>query len=684
MSLKYIISVTDQGSPAFKKFASEAEKSTKSVEGFRKGLNNAALGVAAGAAAAVGMATAYTALTLKVAQSQDALIKQSRALGVSVEWMSAMGYAAERTGASQEALTAGMAKFSKRMVEAGQGNAGALDTFSRLGVSVTDTEGRLRSTEDVFDDVADSFAKMEEGAQKSALAQKVFEEGGVKLVGMLSEGRKGLEGLTKEAEKYGRVIGTNAAENAERFVDAFTNLKSSADGAIRDVVNGSMVEMTVAIEGIADLIANNKETFADIGNAIGSAVQTALPALETMLDFVGDIAEGWARIFKLSNQEKFNKSLEETDKLIQSVKDKTNFELFSPRKRDVGKFQEMAREQINDIAKVNKEAAARYARLLNDSLKWRGEGTIDFGIEERIAAEASQKTTRQARSAPQAVMGSGGGAKATSDPITWQMQRDKEYEEWQKGLFARRLEAGNQLMSQELEAQKEYSALQDEMKLELMTKEQQEHVLLQQERDTRMLQAQEDATLLSQIEESYQIKRTELQKKYDKERTDAAKANADKRYQDTMSAMSMTLSAMRGFGADQRAMMIGEAMMNIYGGAAKALNSAFPLNIFAWAQVASIGAQLIRDMSSVKMATGGDVRGKSHSQGGVMRELEGGEAVIPRGTAQEFGGFRGIMRQLQGNKGGGAVSVQLINPIGNREWFEREAIPMIREAAARA
>lgn len=84
-------------------------------------------------------------------------------------------------GVAGVGLGEGHGELATAMVAAG-GSKEQIEVFSRLGVSVTDAAGQLRPTEDVLLDLADAFAAMPDGAEKSALAVKLFGKSGVELI----------------------------------------------------------------------------------------------------------------------------------------------------------------------------------------------------------------------------------------------------------------------------------------------------------------------------------------------------------------------------------------------------------------------------------------------------------------------------------------------------------------------
>src|ERR1041384_7492928 len=92
----------------------------------------------------------------------DTLFDISKATGVSTERLAGLKFAAEQTGASFEAVTKGLAFFSKKMVAAADPTSKEGQILNELGVSVTDAAGRLRNPADVLDDFADGIARVED------------------------------------------------------------------------------------------------------------------------------------------------------------------------------------------------------------------------------------------------------------------------------------------------------------------------------------------------------------------------------------------------------------------------------------------------------------------------------------------------------------------------------------------
>jgi hypothetical protein len=117
----------------------------------------------------------------------------SQKTGVSVESLSKFQQAADASGTSIEGVGAAMIKLNRNLAT---GNAGAAEALTALGLSATDASGKLKSTDQVMLEVADKFAKMEDGAKKSAAAQALFGKAGADMIPMLNGGRDAVESLS--------------------------------------------------------------------------------------------------------------------------------------------------------------------------------------------------------------------------------------------------------------------------------------------------------------------------------------------------------------------------------------------------------------------------------------------------------------------------------------------------------
>lgn len=214
---------------------------------------NKAFAVVKGSLAGIGASLsvgAFAAFVKSGIDAADELNKLSQKVGVTVESLSALQYAAKLSDVSTEQLQSGLARLSRVASEASGGTGDAADAFRALGVAIKDSQGNLRGTEDLILDIADRFSKMDDSAAKSAIALKLFRS--VDLIPFLNQGKAGLEGLRKEAERLGIVISADTARRAEEFNDNLTRLGAAADGAKISLATNLLPALTQIAERMAE------------------------------------------------------------------------------------------------------------------------------------------------------------------------------------------------------------------------------------------------------------------------------------------------------------------------------------------------------------------------------------------------------------------------------------------------
>ena len=129
---------------------------------------------------------------------------------------------------------------------------------------------------------------------------------------------------------------------------------------------------------------------------------------------------------------------------------------------------------------------------------------------------------------------------------------------------------------------------------------------------------------------------------------------------------------------------VSDAVMNISIGYSKALaQGGFVLGIPMATAVAALGAVQVATILAQKppkMAQGGLVGGRRHSQGGTMIEAEQGEFVMNRNAVDAIG-VENLNRMNTG--GGGGANITFSGNVMSDDFIETEAIPKIREAIRR-
>ena len=204
-----------------------------------------------GTAVGVATAAAATALAVMVKQSIDAMDNMSKlaqSTGVAVEELSALAYAADLSGVSEDALGTSLVKLTKNMSDAAQGTGEAQKAFDALGISVKNADGSLKGADDVLGEIAGKFAQYRDGAEKTALAVSLFGRSGADLIPLLNSGAEGLAEMTAEAEELGLTFDQQTGKAAEAFNDNLSRLNAVKKG----LVNRITAELLPSLVNLSD------------------------------------------------------------------------------------------------------------------------------------------------------------------------------------------------------------------------------------------------------------------------------------------------------------------------------------------------------------------------------------------------------------------------------------------------
>jgi hypothetical protein len=244
-------------------------------------------GLIAGASVAA-LGVGITALVMPVARVGDEFFKFSQKTGVSVEAITALDYAAKLSDVSTEGLTKALQKLSVAMFDAQVNGEEGSAALKALGVSATDVHGQIRPTEQVLLDLADKFSAMPDGADKAALAVKLFGKEGLAIIPFLNQGREGIAALMEEAKRLGLVMSEDVARASEAFNDNLTRLSAIFEGVQRQI--GAAV-IPILADFTEQVILAQSET-----GSFSNELQRITSNREATLSFLESVASGLAFI----------------------------------------------------------------------------------------------------------------------------------------------------------------------------------------------------------------------------------------------------------------------------------------------------------------------------------------------------------------------------------------------------
>ncbi len=242
-----------------------------------------------------GLATgALVAMTKGAISSTAALQAQAEKLNLSTDALQVYQYAAGQTNVEQAKLDMGLQRLIRRAGDAARGIGESAKVFDQLGVAVTNSNGTMRSSESIVNDVATAIGRMDdEAAQMSATVQLVDSEG-AGLVRTFRAMASGTRNFEREARELGIVIDASLiqqAGEADAKLDALGRVvKTQVVSALIELapliteVGGAFLE---AAKGVRQFFLAGKEassfTLASDIEAEVARLEKSIPAMQQRL-----------------------------------------------------------------------------------------------------------------------------------------------------------------------------------------------------------------------------------------------------------------------------------------------------------------------------------------------------------------------------------------------------------------
>lgn len=205
-------------------------------------------------------------LASEVAAAGDQIDKQSQVLGISRKAYQEWGYILSQNGASIETMSTAMRTLNKEYMNAKDGNKDAASAFAQLGVSVHELD--QMNPEEQFEAIVKAFQKLPAGAQKSALAVKIFGRGGMQLLPLLNNSAESIDELRKKAEELGFIMSDEAVDASVEYTDALDTMQRTFNGIKYSIGAKLLPVFTKAMEKITGWAGGLKKAY-DEGGFLG-------------------------------------------------------------------------------------------------------------------------------------------------------------------------------------------------------------------------------------------------------------------------------------------------------------------------------------------------------------------------------------------------------------------------------
>ena len=282
----------DKLEKAGKSSSNFGDKIKSGVSGLGSGLATGAK-VAGASIAAMGTATVAAAagagkMVMSSVQNADELQRLSDVTGLTAEKIQIMKYQGSALGVEFETMSGAQAKLTKSMSAAKGGTGAQADAFKQLGVSVTDSTGHLRNSNDVFNDAITKLGAIKNPTERDAEAMTIFGKSAMQLNPLIKAGGTQLAAMSDEAKKNGAVMSNEAVAGLDNFGDSLDATKLAAKGMVGTLSAGAL-PMLNQFTGLLGNLSGALNTafksgdFSQFGTVLSDGISSAVTQLSGMV-----------------------------------------------------------------------------------------------------------------------------------------------------------------------------------------------------------------------------------------------------------------------------------------------------------------------------------------------------------------------------------------------------------------
>lgn len=217
------------------------------------------LGVALkGAAVAAGLlAAAFVAVTKgaqEFSKATDRVDKLSQKIGISRKAFQEWDFILSQSGARVEGLQMSVKTLARAADEAQQGTESYAESFERLGISITDTNGKMKDQEVLFNETFSALSDLESETERTALASELLGRSATELAPAFNQGSEAIEKMRKEAHELGLVMSDDMIDSGVILTDNLDKLKRVGKGLFLEIFSGVVPALNNATNALTEWI----------------------------------------------------------------------------------------------------------------------------------------------------------------------------------------------------------------------------------------------------------------------------------------------------------------------------------------------------------------------------------------------------------------------------------------------
>ena len=253
--------------------------------------------------AAAGVVASLGAISYKAGQNADDLNTMSKVYSINTKDLQKYKVAADLVDVSVEDIAKSHVKLEKSMYSAQNGSKSQQEAFDKLGVSVTNADGSLRSADEVWQDTITALGKMTNETERDAIAQQLMGKSAANLNPLIEDQGETYKNLTDTLKKYDLdFVDQETLDKANQFNDQLDTMKAIGSTALMAVGSQLASNLAPSLEKVVDLVGKFANWLGNLDPAVLTTIGVIagiVAAIAPVLMVLGKLAFAVSSIMSL-------------------------------------------------------------------------------------------------------------------------------------------------------------------------------------------------------------------------------------------------------------------------------------------------------------------------------------------------------------------------------------------------
>ena len=239
--------------------------------------------------------TTLAGLTFQTAEHAKEVMNVSQTMGMTTDQYQVWDYILKSVGYDAESASGDLAALAEKAKDAAEGGNDSAKTFHRLGMSVKDSTGHLKSQNQLFTELVFSLMKMEDVTERNAIASDLLSTTGEKLVPVLNMTKEELIALKQQAYDTGNVMSKDTLNGFEDLNEVMTEFHGVVDGLANKFAVALLPVLTALFEAISAIPTPVLQMLIVFGGMTASlvAIVKGIDSAMGAVDELGEILGGF-------------------------------------------------------------------------------------------------------------------------------------------------------------------------------------------------------------------------------------------------------------------------------------------------------------------------------------------------------------------------------------------------------